>query len=122
MVDTEVCRLSVCQRRNKRKYPFANGLNGLNGLAIYGLGLSYACGGKKNGGQKPKMAEVCSTSLRNGNLQSDMSSNKLKIPPNPGVIPPGNDKPWTILVFITEKIRAVDVTTKTYDVVADEAV
>ncbi len=38
IVQTEVCRLSVCWRRNKRKYPFANtcrlkGLNGLNELA-----------------------------------------------------------------------------------------
>jgi hypothetical protein len=30
---TEICRLSVCWRKNKRSYPLANGLNGLNGLA-----------------------------------------------------------------------------------------
>jgi hypothetical protein len=32
IMQTEVCRLSVCLRRKNRSYPLANGLNGLNGM------------------------------------------------------------------------------------------
>ncbi len=32
LLQTEVCRFSICWRRNKQRYPFANGLNGINGL------------------------------------------------------------------------------------------